>query len=175
MPPLRAEVATLLKTEAKENASWRPRRGAPKAVRGWRLRSVDEEELSKGPLDVRRVSDQPTTPATGQPRRLRRTWPLPLSLVAALAVILGARWGYPTFENRHWPERITVNGRDYDNAAPGAAPVSGQADQGWQRLATVGPGDYPVYARVVRGQVPTIVWVQIAPDTYDEYTLMGGP
>ncbi len=86
-----------------------------------------------------------------------------------------ARWSYSAFENRHWPDRITVNGRDYDKPFPVAAPVGGQVDQGWQRLATVGPGDYPVYGRVVRGLAPTIVWVQISPHTYDEYTLMGGP
>jgi hypothetical protein len=131
--------------------------------------------LSEGPVDVRQASYQPTAAALGQPRRLRRTWLLCIGLVVVLAVILGARWGYSAFENRHWPDRITVNGRDYDNPSPGAAPVSGPGDEGWQRLATVGPGDYPVYARVVRGQVPTIVWVQIAPGTYDEYTLIGGP
>ena len=104
-------------------------------------------------------------------------WMVPLGLVLLMLGVAAATGAHEIAVNHHWPERITVNGRNYDHPAPISAAGVRAEGHGSLQLGTAGPSDYPVYGLgpATPGTVPTGVEVQTSFDTYVYYALMGGP
>jgi hypothetical protein len=102
-------------------------------------------------------------------------WILPIGLVLLMLAVAAGMWAHEIAVNHHWPERITVNGRDYDDPVPVSAAEVRAEGHGWLQLGIAGPNDYLVYGPVMTGSVPTGVVVQTSFDTYVSYSLMGGP
>lgn len=104
-------------------------------------------------------------------------WIVPLGLVLLMLGLAAATWAHEIAVNHHWPERITVNGRNYDHPAPISAAEVRAEGHGSLQLGTAGPSDYPVYGLgpEIPGTVPPGVVVQTSFDTYVSYALMGGP
>jgi hypothetical protein len=102
-------------------------------------------------------------------------WMTLVGVAALLLAIAAISWAHSTAVNRHWPERISIAGRDYDYPASVPAATARAEAKGWQQLGTVGPDNNPVYGPANGGLAPTIVVVQTSFDTYESYSLMGGP
>jgi hypothetical protein len=104
-------------------------------------------------------------------------WIVPLGLVLLMLGVAASTWAHEIAVNHHWPEQITLNGRNYDHPAPiSSAEVRAEGRSSLQ-LGTAGPSDYPVYGLgpAIPSTVPTGVVVQTSFDTYVYYALMGGP
>jgi len=108
-------------------------------------------------------------------RRWMAVWLVPVGLAALILAIAAISWAHSMAVNNYWPERISVAGRDYQYPAPVPAATVRAEAQGWHQLGTVGPHDYPVYGPDNGGLAPTIVVVQTSFDTYESYSLIGGP
>ena len=144
---------------------------------GGTLRSPGRYD-GEGLLDVR---EPQVTSASPSPSRRRwspaAVWILPLGLVLLVLGVAAAVWAHEVAVNHHWPERITVNGRNYDNPVPMSS-VDVRAEMVVRvQLGTAGPSDYPVYGLgpAIPSTAPTGVVVQTSFNTYVYYALEGGP
>lgn len=108
-------------------------------------------------------------------------WLVLAALVAGFAAFAAAAYAL----QRHplasdgLPERIRVDGRDYDHGdALSPAQVAAEP-QPWTSLGHVGPHRTEVFVpgagQAAPGSDPTGVLVQTAPGTYVSYSLVGGP
>jgi len=127
------------------------------------------------------VQQRQVTSASPAPSRRRwfpaAVWIVPFGLVLLVLGVAAAVWAHEIAVNDHWPERVTVNGREYDNPAPmPSAEARAEVVVGVQ-LGTEGPNDYPVYGLglAIAGAAPTGVVVQTSFNTYVYYELIGGP
>lgn len=106
----------------------------------------------------------------GRPRRLvRRTvaWLLALVLLATVGV-----WAW---HRADLPPRIVIQSRDYHQSNPVSSAFVRKGSGTWQRVGAAGLRHRPVFAFVIRGAAPTLVFIRLSSERLMAYELAGGP
>ena len=73
------------------------------------------------------------------------------------------------------PDRIVVSDRTYKSPVTVGDAAANTGSGEWRQVGVMETSHQPIFAWVIPGAAATVVFVQLTPSTYVEYSLQGGP